>query len=376
MPAPHPRRRRGAAALLAVATTGALLAGCSGPAAVDVAPVAAVAVRHDAPRDLALRVDGDGLTATWAAPPSADALEVTGYEVFVDDAAPVVLDAGATAHRLDGVAVGDGVLVQVRALGADGPGRTAEASTERVYARPAAAPRAADDEQALVEEATATAAATAGAAAVATAAPVPTATSTPTPTVTVTTEPTPAPTMTRDVVQEVSAAPDWVALYREVGDSVVQVVSTGCHLGTSGTGTAFFVGPDLLATVAHVVEESAALTVDVDGRLVAAEVVGLDSREDLALLRLAEPFPGRELSFAAEVPPVGSPHALVGFAGALGESLQVGTISAVVPSYLGVGTKVLTDAVQSDVQSAGGSSGGPWLTPDASSSASTATSGG
>jgi len=146
------------------------------------------------------------------------------------------------------------------------------------------------------------------------------------------------------------------------------VIGTGCYPGDLASGTAFFVGPDLLATAAHVVEDSAALVVDVDGQLVDAAVVGIDTREDLALLRVTAPSPGRELAFASHVPPVGSPHALVGFAAALsaglGESFQVGTVSAIVPTFVGLDGVVLTDAVQSDVQSTPGSSGGPWVTPE------------
>jgi len=355
--------RRTTALLAALVTLPALVA-CSAPS--EVVPVAAVSARHAAPADLAVSTEGDALVATWAAPATATSMDVTGYELYVDDAAVVTLDAGTTSHRLAGVRPGDRVYVQVRAVGVDGPGQLAEASTEQVWATPTARPRSAAVEEAQAVAATPTAAPTA--------APAPTATSVPTtaapaPVVTVTAAPEPAPTVTREVVKEVEVSTDaaWAALYRDVEDSVVEVTQVECFTGDVSTGSAFFIGPRLLATVAHVVELSEVLTVEIDGRPVPATVIGIDSNQDLALLRLPDAFPGRELVFAAGPPMVGTAHALVGFAWSgdgITRSMSVGTISAELAGpYTGTG-RALSDALQSDVQSEPGSSGGPWLTAD------------
>ncbi|MEJ5869235.1 serine protease [Pseudokineococcus sp. 5B2Z-1] len=363
------RTCRSTAALVASFAVGLVLTGCAaaapGPvAAVDapvvvqaaprIAPVAATA-RPEAPRALALHADGDAVVATWEAPEGPGAV-VTGYELFVDDAPAVVLDAAARSSRLAGVVPGDGVLVQLRAVAGDLPGRTAEASLERVYRAPA--PR-----WALEEERTATAA-TVAAVAAAPVAPARAASSSPAAvpaSARVAAErsvaPAPAPASS-------PAAPDWAALYRAVEGSVVQVSREGCAPGDASTGTAFFVGADLLATAAHVVEDAASLGVVVGGRYETAEVVGLDVAQDVALLRLPTEHPGLALPLATELPPVGTPHALVGFASGLGQSLQLGTVSSVLPAFAGVGGAALTDAVQSDVQTSPGASGGPWLLAD------------
>ncbi|WP_298804604.1 trypsin-like peptidase domain-containing protein [uncultured Pseudokineococcus sp.] len=359
------RTRRSTAARVASLAVGLVLTGCGAAAsdpvaAVDapvvveaaprMAPVAATA-RPEAPRALALHADGDAVVATWEAPEGPGAA-VTGYELFVDDAPAVVLDAAARSSRLVGVVPGDGVLVQLRAVAGDRPGRTAEASLERVYRAPA--PR-----WALEEERTATAA-TVAAVAAAPVAPAgaasPSSAAVPA-SARVAAERSAAPASS-------PAAPDWAALYRAVEGSVVQVSREGCTPGDASTGTAFFVGDDLLATAAHVVEDAASLGVVVGGRYETAQVVGLDVAQDVALLRLPTEHPGLALPLATELPPVGTPHALVGFASGLGQSLQLGTVSSVLPAFAGVGGAALTDAVQSDVQTSPGASGGPWLLAD------------
>ncbi|GAA2022016.1 serine protease [Pseudokineococcus marinus] len=359
-----PRTRRSTAALVASLAVGLVLTGCGAAApgagaaveavtvqaAPRMAPVAAATARPEAPRALALHVEGDAVVATWEAPDGPGAV-MTGYELFVDDAPAVVLDAAARSSRLAGVVPGDGVLVQLRAVAGDLPGRTAEASLERTYRTPA--PR-----WALEEERAIAAAAAAASAAV----PAPAAAPAAVPASARVAEeraaaPAPAPASS-------PAAPDWAALYRAVEGSVVQVSREGCTPGDASTGTAFFVGPDLLVTAAHVVEDAASLGVVVGGRDETAEVVGLDVAQDVALLRVPTQHPGLALPLAAELPPVGTPHALVGFASGLGQSLQLGTVSSVLPAFAGVGGAALTDAVQSDVQTSPGASGGPWLLAD------------
>jgi S1-C subfamily serine protease len=367
--------RRTTALLAALVTLPALVA-CSAPS--EVLPVAAVSARHAAPADLAVTTEGDALVATWTAPATATSMDVTGYELYVDDAAVVTLDAGTTSHRLDGVRPGDRVYVQVRAVGVDGPGQLAEASTEQVWATPTARPRSAVVAEAQAVASTPTAAPTS--------APVPTSaptTAAPAPVVTVTTAPEPAPTVTREVVQrvEVDTATDWRAVYDEYQDSVVQVRRYSCSGLYTGHGTAFFVGPSLLATDAHVVDGDARSTVEIDGDEVETELVGIDRLKDLALLRIDASHPDRVLELSPAFPAVGTEHAVIGFASidteddpydfndvspqpSTGKSLQVGVISAVgIDYHLGAGL-VRTGMVQSDAQTEAGASGAPYITAD------------
>ncbi|ROP45865.1 S1 family peptidase [Pseudokineococcus lusitanus] len=380
MPSRRPAGGRRTTALLAALVTLPALVACSAPS--EVVPVAAVSARHAAPADLAVTTEGDALVATWAAPPTATSMDLTGYELYVDDAAVVPLDAGTTSHRLAGVRPGDRVYVQVRAVGVDGPGQLAEASTEQVWATPTARSRSAVVEEPQAVAATPTVAPTA-------AAPVPTPTrtndfaATPAPFVTVTTAPEPAPTVTREVVQkvEVDSDTDWRAVYDQYQDSVVQVRRYSCSGLFTGHGTAFFVGPSLLATDAHVVDGDARSTVEVDSAEVETTLVGIDRSKDLALLRIDASYPDRVLDLSPTFPAVGTEHAVIGFASidteddpydlydedqqpSTGKSLQVGVISAVgIDYHLGAG-RIRTGMVQSDAQTEGGASGAPYITAD------------
>lgn len=182
--------------------------------------------------------------------------------------------------------------------------------------------------------------------------------------------PTPVPTVTTEVVREVEVPgePDWAAVYRDHEASVVQVTSTECFTSGAATGTAFFVGPDLLATAAHVVDLASRSTVELEGKHVETELVGMDRGMDLALLRLVDgSYPDRVLELSREFPAVGTETAVIGFPSRVpetGKSVQTGVISAVgVDHPLADGT-TLKGMVQSDVQTESGASGAPYLDRD------------
>jgi S1-C subfamily serine protease len=93
--------------------------------------------------------------------------------------------------------------------------------------------------------------------------------------------------------------------------SVVKVLGTACGLGIEGSG--WVVGPHLVMTNAHVVAGESDTTVQIDGTPpgLNADVIGFDSHDDVAVLRV----PGLHapvLRMAAD-PKAGTPAAILGF---------------------------------------------------------------
>jgi S1-C subfamily serine protease len=98
---------------------------------------------------------------------------------------------------------------------------------------------------------------------------------------------------------------------RRAGDSVVRIYGTACGLGVEGSG--WVVRPGLVVTNAHVVAGESHTQVEVHGHApdLAADVVGFDVHDDIALLRV----PGLELPTLRMAPaaPSGTPGAILGY---------------------------------------------------------------
>lgn len=161
--------------------------------------------------------------------------------------------------------------------------------------------------------------------------------------------------------------PNWQAVASEVFDSVVSIQVITAQGGSVGSG---FVLDDAghVITNAHVVSGAQNDEVQVtlaDGRLFRGNIVGADSRTDLAVVRLAQP--------PADLHPValgdsttvqvGDPVLAVGNPLSLANTVTQGIVSALnrpVVASGGVGTDfVTTNAIQIDAAINPGNSGGP-----------------
>jgi putative serine protease PepD len=156
------------------------------------------------------------------------------------------------------------------------------------------------------------------------------------------------------------AGTDVRAILAKVEPSVVAIAVRGASGGGEGTGIILTPGGEVL-TNAHVAEGARSIRVTLFGEndSRAAEVVGLDSNNDLALLRIpgAHGLPAAELGSSASLA-VGDDVVAVGNAlGLRGDpSVTRGIVSA-----LGRSLDNLTGLIQTDAAINPGNSGGPLV---------------
>jgi hypothetical protein len=104
-------------------------------------------------------------------------------------------------------------------------------------------------------------------------------------------------------------------MYRRVSSGIVRINVTACDGGAIGPG--FLIGPDLVATVAHVVDGAASIDLKVgpggSGGVTSGVGVGTDAQRDLALVRTSQPTTGHIFSMADHSPSVGREVAAIGF---------------------------------------------------------------
>jgi len=168
-----------------------------------------------------------------------------------------------------------------------------------------------------------------------------------------------------------SDPPTFAQTYAQISPAVVRIDVQGRD--SSGSGTGFLVGNDLIATVAHVVSGVSTLRVTQETRSTStsATVIGLDETTDLALIRTSSPLAGPVLTFDPEGPVVGERIGIIGFPG--GDSGLVpgaGSKSFKEGSVNGLGRKievegrVRTHLVELDTLTRSGNSGSPVIRPD------------
>jgi len=151
---------------------------------------------------------------------------------------------------------------------------------------------------------------------------------------------------------------DFSAVYERVHDGVGQVLVQTCNRARTGTG--FLVGPELMATAAHVVEDASSIQVELDGESVSADIFGVDLSHDLALLELAEEVDGHIFVFAPSDPDPGTRIAAIGYPLGEPKTLTEGTVS-------GLDRKIRTESgsygglLQTDTAINPGNSGGPLV---------------
>ncbi|BEP15942.1 hypothetical protein acdb102_42530 [Acidothermaceae bacterium B102] len=157
-------------------------------------------------------------------------------------------------------------------------------------------------------------------------------------------------------------------MYDQVSSGVVRLDTVGCS-GGGGTGTGFLIAPDLVATVAHVVEGDPLVRVSdpVLERSMSGTVIGVDHDHDVALVRLPAPLAGHVFKLSSAQPGMATDMAAIGFPLGGGEQVTFGHVTGVHTHRLvGSGSSALSlsDAALSDAALNHGNSGGPWLAMD------------
>ena len=158
--------------------------------------------------------------------------------------------------------------------------------------------------------------------------------------------------------------------YEDVNSGVIRIDVETCS--GSGSGTGFLVAPDLVATVAHVVDGAATVRITQGTRSTSAEVLGVDDANDTALLRTGSELEGHVFELSEEGPAVGERVGVIGFP--VGDSGLItsaaGSKSFKEGSVNGLGRKAeiegstRTDLVELDALARNGNSGSPVIQAD------------
>jgi S1-C subfamily serine protease len=153
-----------------------------------------------------------------------------------------------------------------------------------------------------------------------------------------------------------AASADFAAVYTKYKDSIARFTVLDCSTRGTAVGSGFVVGPDLVATAAHVVSGMRILQLTVADKVVTGHVIGVDDSRDVALLRLDRTVAVASVPLATEWPDVGSPLGVMGYALGGPLSMQQGHVSAVNITYNGRPGFIETDTAEDH-----GSSGGAVL---------------
>jgi len=154
-------------------------------------------------------------------------------------------------------------------------------------------------------------------------------------------------------------------LYKNVNSGVVRIETTTCTGG--GIGTGFLVAPNLVATVAHVVNGAAALKLTIgdsgSGGTTSGVVIGLDPQSDVALVKTNRPLTGHVFNLADHVPAVGQEIGAIGFPEGEPMTLTRGIVSGL-DRTIPIDGLDRSGLIQTDVAINPGNSGGPMLATD------------
>lgn len=168
---------------------------------------------------------------------------------------------------------------------------------------------------------------------------------------TATPTPTPTPTM------------DFATIYERQQSGVIRIETVSCT--DSGVGTGFLLSPTLVATVDHVVAESAVVSLVNGTQRTTGTVIGSDPTTDLALVLADQPLAGYQFHFSTGAPKVGDPVAAIGFPIGGPITLTHGDISGLNRDITVKGI-TLTGLVETDTPLNPGNSGGPLIASDGS----------
>ncbi len=173
-------------------------------------------------------------------------------------------------------------------------------------------------------------------------------------TVTTTATATATPTPTRSG----PPPPTFSSLYTRLKSGVVRIETVGCS--NAGLGTGFLLGPSLVATVAHVVDQSVVVSLIAGTQRTTGTVIGIDREQDLALVRPAHALTGTAFHFAAAGPQVGDPVAVIGFPYGEPLTLTQGHISGL-DRRIPLDGPIRTGLIETDTAINPGNSGGPLI---------------
>lgn len=168
--------------------------------------------------------------------------------------------------------------------------------------------------------------------------------------------PSQSPSPSREAVPS-----SWPEVIAQTQSGVGQFSVTRCE--SSFTGTGFLVGPDLVVTAAHMVRDASAISISFGRTTVSATTLGTNELADLALVRTETPVQGHQFQFRTTEPPIGTDVAALGFPLGRPFTLTRGTVSALNAEQR-IGSRVLSNLIQTDAAINHGNSGGPLITQD------------
>lgn len=172
---------------------------------------------------------------------------------------------------------------------------------------------------------------------------------------------TPSSTSPGATLSSPAVPKSWPEVVAEVESGVGQLSVTRCD--GSSTGTGFLVGPDLVVTAAHVVDQASAITVSLDGTAVRGVVLGFNKLADLALVRTNMPVSGHQFTFETREPVLGIEVAALGYPDGETLTLTRGVVSGL-HRDIDFGIGFIGDMIQTDAAINPGNSGGPLLGQD------------
>jgi hypothetical protein len=143
---------------------------------------------------------------------------------------------------------------------------------------------------------------------------------------------------------------------------VIRIEANGC--GSQDIGTGFLIGPQLVATVEHVVDGANSISLLQNGKIVAiGTVIGDDPVRDVALVRANTSLTGHVFELQSARSALGTSVAALGFPLGLPLTVTQGDVSGLDRTIPIDGTN-RRDLIQTDAAVNPGNSGGPLLSVD------------
>lgn len=169
--------------------------------------------------------------------------------------------------------------------------------------------------------------------------------------------------VTRTVAPTTSTSTDALAkLVATAQSGVIRIQANGC--GTQDIGTGFLIGPQLVATVEHVVDGASSISLVQNGKIVGTgAVIGDDPVRDVALVQANRPLSGHVFQLESTKSALGTSVAALGFPLGLPLTVTQGGVSGLNRTIPIDGIR-RRDLIQTDAAVNPGNSGGPLLSLD------------
>lgn len=151
-------------------------------------------------------------------------------------------------------------------------------------------------------------------------------------------------------------------LIAQTKSGIIRIQATTCDGEAIGTG--FLITPTLVATVEHVVDGAAKITLVRNGKVLAhGTVIGADPARDLALVRTSTSISGYRFRFSDAAPALGEDVLALGFPFGLPLTITKGSVSGL-GRTITIANVRRRQLVQTDAAVNPGNSGGPLLATD------------